>query len=107
MHSTLRLSEKPKSGVNLLFLGCFENSMSSKKESACCISYDRCGDPLEVLYERNVKLESLKEKEVLVNFRASPINPSDLLVIKGIYPFEHNFPYVGGNEGAGYVCFYS
>lgn len=77
--------------------------MSSKTFSSWRIAYDKLGEPLEVLNEQNVKLDALKKNEVLVNFRASPINPSDLMVIKGLYPLKHTFPDIGGNEGAGYV----
>lgn len=49
-------------------------------------------------------LHSLKENEVLIKWMASPINPSDLNQIQGIYPIKSKvFPAVGGNEGCGIV----
>ena len=41
--------------------------------------------------------------EVLVRIHASPINPSDLLFIRGIYGFQKPLPAVPGFEGSGTV----
>lgn len=41
---------------------------------------------------------------MLVRFLASPINPSDLNQIEGVYPIKPaSFPAVGGNEGVARV----
>ena len=41
--------------------------------------------------------------EVLVRVVASPINPSDLMFIQGLYGFKKPFPAVPGFEGSGTV----
>src|SRR5262245_37480913 len=41
--------------------------------------------------------------EVLVRFFASPINPSDLMFIRGLYGFKKPLPAVPGFEGSGTV----
>ncbi len=67
------------------------------------IAYKDHGEPLDVLFERKMDLQTPGKNEVLVNFRASPINPSDINAIQGTYPLKPKLPGVAGNEGAGYV----
>src|SRR5262245_38012413 len=42
--------------------------------------------------------------EVLVELEAAPINPSDLLMLRGEYGIRPDLPAVGGNEGVGRVA---
>uniref|UniRef100_A0A3G5ARC9 Enoyl-[acyl-carrier-protein] reductase, mitochondrial n=1 Tax=Tetranychus truncatus TaxID=93132 RepID=A0A3G5ARC9_9ACAR len=52
----------------------------------------------------SVNLEStLKDNEVLIQFIASAINPSDVGVIEGWYPSAAELPLVPGNEGVAKV----
>ncbi|MCY3415130.1 MAG: zinc-dependent alcohol dehydrogenase family protein [Candidatus Heimdallarchaeota archaeon] len=48
-------------------------------------------------------LPEIKDDEVLLDMLASPINPSDILAIKGLYPRKYSFPEIFGNEGIGRV----
>src|SRR4029450_7461309 len=41
--------------------------------------------------------------QVLIDVEFSPINPSDLLLAKGMYPLRPALPTVIGNEGVGRV----
>ena len=41
--------------------------------------------------------------EVLVRVFASPINPSDLMFIRGLYGFKKSLPAVPGFEGSGTI----
>lgn len=41
--------------------------------------------------------------EVLVRIHASPINPSDLLFVRGLYGFKKTLPAIAGFEGSGTV----
>jgi NADPH2:quinone reductase len=41
--------------------------------------------------------------EVLVRIAASPINPSDLMTVQGLYGVDWTFPLVAGLEGSGRV----
>jgi len=41
--------------------------------------------------------------QVLVQMRAAPINPSDMMFVQGLYGFTKPAPVVAGFEGAGVV----
>ena len=75
----------------------------SRKISSWQLTFNGHGEPLDVLQEKCVDVGSPKNNQVLVNYRASPINPSDINAIQGVYPLKPSFPAIGGNEGAGYV----
>ena len=67
------------------------------------------GNPLNVLKYFfltlrlvNLKLRNLNDNEVLVKFRASPINPADINTIQGVYPatpYTEDGLMFAGNEG--------
>ena len=62
------------------------------------------GDPEQVLQVRDVPAPlQPKSGEVRVRMLASPINPSDLLMIRGIYGRQPSLPCVPGFEGVGIV----
>lgn len=67
------------------------------------VVFDRCGDPGEVLQVREVPALSPRRGEVLVRMIASPINPSDLMYIRGTYSIKPTFPATPGFEGVGVV----
>lgn len=75
----------------------------SRNISSWQIALNEHGEPLDVLYNRVVDIGPLKNREVLVNYRLCPINPSDINAIQGTYPMRPALPAVAGNEGAGYV----
>ena len=47
--------------------------------------------------------EKLKPKQVLVKVEAAPLNPSDILFMRGLYPFKLETPFTPGWEGSGTV----
>ncbi|MCE7734724.1 MAG: zinc-dependent alcohol dehydrogenase family protein [Candidatus Heimdallarchaeota archaeon] len=53
------------------------------------------------LYEAD--LPEMKNDEVSLDLVAAPINPSDVMSIKGLYPKKIVFPAIIGNEGLGRV----
>ncbi len=61
------------------------------------------GEPLDVIQERTVDVAPPIGKQVRVNFRAAPVNPSDLLTAQGAYGILPKLPGVMGHKGAGYV----
>lgn len=61
------------------------------------------GEPGEVLAVREVPSEPLRRGEVRVRMLASPINPSDLMTIRGIYGQRPALPATPGYEGVGIV----
>jgi NADPH:quinone reductase-like Zn-dependent oxidoreductase len=64
---------------------------------------DRWGDPEEVLEVREVPEPSHGAGEVKVRMIASPINPSDLLTVRGQYGRLPPLPATPGFEGVGVV----
>nr|MCU0493772.1 alcohol dehydrogenase catalytic domain-containing protein [Chloroflexaceae bacterium] len=48
-------------------------------------------------------LPALKPGEVLIRMTAAPINPSDLMFVRGMYGIKKELPVVPGLEGSGTV----
>jgi NADPH:quinone reductase-like Zn-dependent oxidoreductase len=67
------------------------------------VVFDRCGDPAEVLQVRDVPAPEPGPGQVRVRMLASPINPSDLLYVRGEYGRRPALPAGAGFEGAGVV----
>src|SRR5436305_1511607 len=67
------------------------------------IVFDRFGDPAEVLQVRDVPVPEPGRGQVRVRMTASPVNPSDLLVVRGQYGRLPRLPATPGFEGVGVV----
>lgn len=68
------------------------------------IQFDRYGEPAQVLTLREVPRPEPGDEEVRVRILASPINPSDLLFLRGLYAgVQPSFPAPAGFEGVGLV----
>jgi NADPH:quinone reductase-like Zn-dependent oxidoreductase len=65
--------------------------------------FDRFGDPAEVLQVRDVPVPEPGAGQVRVRMLASPINPSDLLYVRGEYGRQARLPATPGFEGVGVV----
>src|SRR6266480_301952 len=65
--------------------------------------FERFGEPSEVLQLREVPLPEPGPGEVRVRMIASPVNPSDLLVVRGLYGVLPKLPATPGFEGVGVV----
>ncbi|EGD80978.1 hypothetical protein PTSG_01560 [Salpingoeca rosetta] len=63
------------------------------------LMYTAHGPPLSALAMRSGTIPTPGASEVLVKFLASPINPSDINQVEGVYPKSPSLPAVGGNEG--------
>jgi len=70
---------------------------------AQAIKYDRFGNPLDVLSLEKVPQGSPGQGEAMVRMTARPINPSDLIPIRGAYAHRISLPSVPGYEGVGIV----
>ena len=70
---------------------------------AKCIKFYDFGSPLDVLKIENKSIEPPNDHEVLVRMLARPINPSDLIPMKGSYSHRISLPIVPGYEGVGIV----
>lgn len=67
------------------------------------VVFDAFGDPEQVLKVRDVPAPTPGPGEVRVRMLASPINPSDLLMIRGTYGKQPPLPATPGFEGVGVV----
>lgn len=70
---------------------------------AKCLIFNKFGNPQEVLKVEYKDIQPPKENEVLVRMAARPINPSDLLPIRGAYSHRISLPNIPGYEGVGIV----
>jgi NADPH:quinone reductase-like Zn-dependent oxidoreductase len=67
------------------------------------IVFERFGPPAEVLQVKDVPVPEVGPGQVRVRMLASPINPSDLLVVRGQYGRQPPLPATPGFEGVGVV----
>ncbi len=67
------------------------------------VVFDRFGPPEEVLEVRDVPVPEPGRGQVRVRMRASPINPSDLLFVRGDYGAQAKLPATPGVEGVGVI----
>jgi NADPH:quinone reductase-like Zn-dependent oxidoreductase len=70
---------------------------------AKCIKFYEFGSPKDVLKVEYKTVEPPKDNEVLVRMLARPINPSDLIPIRGSYSHRISLPNIPGYEGVGIV----
>src|SRR5882672_7827016 len=61
------------------------------------------GEPSEVIELNTVSEPLLGQEDVLVSMEAAPINPSDFLLVRGMYGVRPAFPFSVGAEGVGRV----
>lgn len=64
---------------------------------------ERGPDPVALIEAVELALDPPRPGEVMVEVLASPINPSDLLTLSGVYGVLPDLPAVAGNEGVGRV----
>jgi NADPH2:quinone reductase len=67
------------------------------------VVFEQFGEPSDVLKVHEVLLPEPGPGEVRVKMIASPVNPSDLLVVRGRYSFRPKLPATPGFEGVGIV----
>ncbi|KAM7279298.1 hypothetical protein ACFE04_006432 [Oxalis oulophora] len=67
------------------------------------VVYEQHGSPDSVTRVIELPPVEVKAKDVCVKMLASPINPSDINRIEGVYPVRPPVPAVGGYEGVGEV----
>ncbi|KAI3919395.1 hypothetical protein MKW92_011847 [Papaver armeniacum] len=67
------------------------------------VVFEQHGSPDEVARVIELPPVEIKENEVCVKMLASPINPSDINMVQGVYPIKVPLPAVGGHEGVGEV----
>ncbi|MGI2294084.1 zinc-dependent alcohol dehydrogenase family protein [Paenibacillus sp. GXUN7292] len=67
------------------------------------ITYEQFGNPADVLKVQTKRIQPPNESEILVRMLARPINPSDLIPIRGAYSHRISLPQIPGYEGVGIV----
>jgi len=67
------------------------------------VVYRNYGEPQSVLTVENRNIAPLLEQEVLIRMNLMPINPSDLIPIRGSYAHRTTLPAVPGYEGVGVI----
>src|SRR5437660_118043 len=67
------------------------------------VVFEQFGDPAEVLHVREMAVPEPGPGQVRVRMIASPINPSDLLIVRGQYGRRPALPATPGFEGVGVV----
>src|ERR1700686_4257278 len=61
------------------------------------------GEPSDVIELNTVSEPALGPEDVLISMEAAPLNPSDFLLVRGIYGVRPAFPFSLGSEGVGRV----
>jgi NADPH:quinone reductase-like Zn-dependent oxidoreductase len=61
------------------------------------------GEPSDVVELNTVSEPALGPEDVLVSMEAAPLNPSDFLLVPGIYGVRPTLPFSLGSEGVGRV----
>jgi NADPH2:quinone reductase len=67
------------------------------------VQFDRHGEPADVLQVREVESQAVPPGHARVRMLLSPINPSDLLRVRGLYGKLDRYPATPGFEGVGIV----
>ncbi|MCT4476181.1 zinc-dependent alcohol dehydrogenase family protein [Peribacillus frigoritolerans] len=70
---------------------------------AKCVKFYEFGNPEKVLKVENKLIQKPLNGEVLVRMTTRPVNPSDLLPIRGAYSHRIPLPSIPGYEGVGIV----
>lgn len=70
---------------------------------ANCVQFYEFGAPASVLKVENKNIQPPQIGEVLVRMKVRPINPSDIIPIKGAYSHRISLPAIPGYEGVGVV----
>jgi NADPH:quinone reductase-like Zn-dependent oxidoreductase len=61
------------------------------------------GEPSDVIELKTVSEPALGQEDLLISMEAAPINPSDFLLVRGVYGVRPAFPFSVGSEGVGRV----
>ncbi|PIN00708.1 Zn2+-binding dehydrogenase (nuclear receptor binding factor-1) [Handroanthus impetiginosus] len=83
--------------------GAFRAFSSTMSPPSKAVVYDEQGPPDTVCKVKELPPVPIKEQDACVRMLASPINPSDINRIEGVYPVRPPVPAVGGYEGVGEV----
>ena len=74
------------------------------KKTVTVVCHHECGIPEEVAQVETWDTPAIGQNQVLVEMKASPINPADINILEGKYPIRSPLPAVVGNEGVGVIA---
>ncbi len=74
------------------------------KKTVRVICHHEYGIPEEVASVETWDIPAIAPNQVLVEMKASPINPADINRLEGKYPIRSPLPAIAGNEGAGVIA---
>ena len=74
------------------------------KKTVTVICHHECGIPEEVAQVEAWDTPTIGPNQVLVEMKASPINPADINRLEGKYPIRSPLPAIAGNEGVGIIA---
>ncbi len=74
------------------------------KKAVRAICHHEYGIPEEVARLESWDLATIAPNQVLVEMKASPINPADINRLEGKYPIRSPLPAIAGNEGVGVIA---
>ena len=74
------------------------------KKTTTVICHHEHGIPEEVAEVEAWDTPAIAPNQVLVEMKASPINPADINRLEGTYPIRSPLPAIAGNEGVGIVA---
>lgn len=87
----------------MLYFNYSSTNKEHDKMDAKYIHFNEFGSPKEVLKLEYKTIEPPKDNEVLVRMLVRPINPSDLIPIRGSYAHRIALPNIPGYEGVGII----
>jgi NADPH:quinone reductase-like Zn-dependent oxidoreductase len=61
------------------------------------------GEPSDVIELKTVSEPALGQEDLLISMEAAPLNPSDFMLVRGIYGVRPALPFSVGSEGVGRV----
>ncbi len=80
-----------------------EATLCGQNSAMKAVQYNTRGVPSDVVSSVDIESRALSTGEARVAVLASPINPSDLLMLSGHYALLPPLPAIGGSEGVGRV----
>ncbi|MDB5231422.1 MAG: qor, partial [Chitinophagaceae bacterium] len=67
------------------------------------VQFNQFGNPEEVLNIVETNIPEINADEVQVKMLLRPINPFELMIVRGVYSFKPPLPAIAGFEGVGVV----
>src|SRR5258708_28440264 len=96
-------ASSPASNCSLMAVGRKSNQLNVKGLFMRQLQLIAHGEPSEVIELNAIPESALGQEDVLISMEAAPLNPSDFVLIRGLYGIRPDFPSPIGAEGVGRV----